>query len=220
VSAPREISKNMNTPGERWCVDLSHKLYDGHFYRAGTDYARSVLGQGGGRKLLVVGAPLAEAFAHMRAGWDVLYADIRKPPGEIPYKCADICELPFANDSFDAVTTNCVLTHAGLGRYGDPIVANGDDLAIYQLYRVLKPGCTAVVQFGAVIDAAAPITWGITHRIYTVGRAMEMAKEAGFVVKDLSIWSNRLKRWLEDDELPSDNPNTHDYLSTTLVKPT
>jgi len=48
---------------------------------------------------------------------------------------ADICALPFANDSYDFILCNHVLEH----------IPN-DATAMKELYRVLKPGGTAILQ--------------------------------------------------------------------------
>lgn len=47
----------------------------------------------------------------------------------VEFRKADLCEMPFSDESFDAVYVNAVLEHVG-----DP------DRAIAEIFRVLKPG--------------------------------------------------------------------------------
>ncbi len=52
----------------------------------------------------------------------------------------DITSLEFASDSLGSVSSLHVVEHIGLGRYGDPIDANGSERALAELARVVKPG--------------------------------------------------------------------------------
>jgi hypothetical protein len=55
--------------------------------------------------------------------------------------CAgSVTALPFRNASVSSVSSLCVLEHIGLGRYGDPLDAQGTDRAAAELCRVLAPG--------------------------------------------------------------------------------
>lgn len=53
---------------------------------------------------------------------------------------ADLCNLFFPDDSIDSLSCMHVVEHVGLGRYGDPIDAEGDRRAAAELSRVLAPG--------------------------------------------------------------------------------
>lgn len=53
---------------------------------------------------------------------------------------ADINRLPFADRSVTSLSCLHVIEHIGLGRYGDPINADGAHLAAQELQRVIGPG--------------------------------------------------------------------------------
>lgn len=53
---------------------------------------------------------------------------------------ADLCRLPFEDDSLPSVSCMHVVEHIGLGRYGDPLDPNGDLTAVAELERVVAPG--------------------------------------------------------------------------------
>lgn len=53
---------------------------------------------------------------------------------------ADLLALPFADRSVPSLSCMHVVEHVGLGRYGDPVDAAGDQKAIRELCRVLAPG--------------------------------------------------------------------------------
>jgi hypothetical protein len=54
--------------------------------------------------------------------------------------CADILKLPFAEGSLPSLSCLHVAEHIGLGRYGDPLNAQGTRLACAELTRVLTRG--------------------------------------------------------------------------------
>lgn len=58
--------------------------------------------------------------------------DLNSPLADVK---ADICNLPFENNSFDFILCNHVLEHIP-----------DDTLAMQELYRILKPGGTAILQ--------------------------------------------------------------------------
>lgn len=69
-----------------------------------------------------------KSFLH----WDYTTTDLYSPLADVK---ADICALPFKNDSYDLILCNHVLEH----------IPN-DIKAMEELYRVLKPGGTAILQ--------------------------------------------------------------------------
>lgn len=52
----------------------------------------------------------------------------------------DLMQLPFADGSLESVSSLHVIEHIGLGRYGDPLGANGSRHAARELVRVTRPG--------------------------------------------------------------------------------
>jgi len=57
----------------------------------------------------------------------------------------DINCLPFADGSLASLSCLHVIEHIGLGRYGDPISADGARLAARELQRVLSQGGTLYI---------------------------------------------------------------------------
>lgn len=77
---------------------------------------------------------------------------------------ADLTQLPFANDSIVSLSSMHVVEHIGLGRYGDPLDAHGDQKAARELTRVLSPGGRLL--FVVPVGAESVIEWN-AHRIYS-----------------------------------------------------
>lgn len=170
-------SSNESTPDEPWTYHRPRA----HWYNASADFAVRNLGAGQG-KCLVIGSPLFEATELRDAGWNVTYLDVRKPvllDSLIDFIQCDATELPFPNESFDAISTSCVLCHAGMGRYGDPVVEDGDELILSGIARVLKPGALAAITFGPVIDQDMMMRFGNMQRVYTLAEARRMVSAAG-----------------------------------------
>lgn len=170
-------SSNEHTPDEPWTDRRSRA----HWYNASADFALRGLGDGPGR-CLVIGSPLFEASELADAGWAVTYLDVRKPTvmdARLWFVQHDATAMPFADASFDAVSTSCVLCHAGMGRYDDPLVEDGDELILAEIARVLKRSGLAAVTFGPVIDQDMMLRFGNMQRVYTLSEARRMVANAG-----------------------------------------
>lgn len=65
----------------------------------------------------------------------------------------DAMRCPFATGSFAAVLAISVIEHIGIGHYGDPLASAGDQVALREIARVLRPEGVAVitVPFGRVM---------------------------------------------------------------------
>jgi len=173
-------SSNNRTPDEPW----TPKRQGAHWYNVSTDFAHRSLGRGPG-SCLVIGSPLFEASELADDGWDVTYLDVRTPPAldsRLAFVRHDARQMPFASESFDAVSTACVLCHAGMERYGDARDDEADQMILNEIARVLKPGGAAAVTFGPVIDAPMMLRLGDCQRIYTLPEAQAMATRAGLTV--------------------------------------
>ena len=214
VAMDREqMARNASTPDEPW-----HTIREvGHWYSGAAEFASEVLASGKGR-CLVIGSPVFEAEDLKRLGWDVTYLDCRQAPFANSV-CADAAKhLPFADGYFDAVSTTCVLCHAGLGRYGDEGIPNADERILAHMCRVLKRGGVAAVTFGPVAAIAEPVVEiGTMHRVYSQAHAQAMAVHAGFTVSASRVWDTRGSRWRRIGE-PSnvDLSALPDYLSLEL----
>lgn len=182
------------TPDEPWSEKRDR---NGHWYNAQADYAVAHLkGEG---KCLVVGSPIFEAKELEASGLDITYLDVRRPPlpPSMGFIQADATSIPVESESFDFVSSTCVLCHAGMGRYGDPIVEDGDELMLGEIARVLKKGGRAALTFGPVTSAVDELVRvEDCHRIYTLKEAMRMASAAGLRVVDVGVYELKTASWL------------------------
>lgn len=206
-------SRNDSTLDEPWTLARSY----GHHYSKQADFALSGLGKGPG-SCLVIGSPLFEALELMKAGWDVTYVDVREPPKGYPFRFVqgDASQLDLGEDIYDAASTTCVLCHAGMGRYGDPLSQDADELIMNNIFRALKKGGRAAVTFGPVAAVSMPMRIGNVHRIYNYATADALAKS--FAVLDtqvLDIISNEIASKFHATKMLSGDY----YLSMLLEKP-
>jgi SAM-dependent methyltransferase len=80
-------------------------------------------------------------------------------------KCgaADLCSLDFDDRSLNSLSCMHTIEHIGLGRYGDPLDADGDRRALSELQRVLAPSGSLLV----VVPTGRPRIQFNAHRIYS-----------------------------------------------------
>jgi SAM-dependent methyltransferase len=93
------------------------------------------------------------------------FYDYRPAPLHLPglnSMQADLLTLPFRDDSLDSVSCMHVLEHIGLGRYGDPLDAEGDLKAIRELCRVVARGGSLLV----AVPVGQPRVQFNAHRVY------------------------------------------------------
>lgn len=94
---------------------------------------------------------------------------------------ADLNDLLFETDSVDCISCMHTIEHIGLGRYGDPIDANGDLKAINELKRVVKPGGSLLF----VVPVGKPKIIFNAHRIYDAKAIIDLFD--GFKLQDFSL---------------------------------
>jgi predicted SAM-dependent methyltransferase len=130
---------------------------------------------------------------------DYLTADLDP---EAVMKQMDITNIQFSDQTFDAIICNHVLEHIP-----------DDQKAIQELFRVLKPGCWAILQvpFSKILDKTfedPSVTtsedregiFGQSDHVRIYGKDYsERLKQAGFEVE--------IYKWTEDKEL--NNPNNY-----------
>ena len=218
-------SSNNRTPDEPW----TPKRKGAHWYNVSTDFALRKLGKGPG-SCLVIGSPLFEASELADAGWNVTYLDVREAPiddSRLTFLRHDARKMPFPDSSFDAVSTACVLCHAGMERYGDERDDDADELILAEIARVLKPGASAAVTFGPVIEAPLMMRIGDMQRVYTLTEALRMAQVAGLVVAASEVLdgeTGRMSAGVAPRDALSIRPDGHyqlgnlDYLSMLLKR--
>lgn len=76
---------------------------------------------------------------------------------------ADLLNLPFADNSVESLSCMHTVEHIGLGRYGDPLDADGDLKAIAELKRVVKAGGHLLF----VTPVGEPVIQFNAHRVYS-----------------------------------------------------
>ncbi len=206
-----------HTPNEAW--------QNQPYYTAAADFALHHLGDGNGQRVLVIGSPLTEVRRFIAAGWRVLHCDIRKPPETLDvFIQEDATILPLADNCVDAVSSTCVLCHAGLGRYGDRKTPNGDLKMLRQIVRVLKPGRKAAIMVGPALPEHVlkqSVVYGNVHRIYTLRDVREMAEQVGLEYVTAEAFPT--VEWQGapevEDYVGEDGSVPYLYLSVLLRKP-
>jgi len=137
VKETRLTTRGVSIPGpksvgvrEQWHQDRGS--HENHQYGGACDFAERTLGKGEGRKCLVVGSPIFEVEMLGQNGWEVTWIDVREPKRKpkrfIKMDALDLDRLEA--ESFDALSSTCLLTHVGTGRYGDRFQPDGDLVAL------------------------------------------------------------------------------------------
>lgn len=106
-------------------------------------WAATNLFQSGVRDHVDVGSRIDGFIAHVLPFCDVTYVDIR--PLEVTWPKfrflqGSIVSMPFGDGEVGSLSSLHVIEHVGLGRYGDPVDADGSWKAARELTRVLAPG--------------------------------------------------------------------------------
>jgi hypothetical protein len=83
----------------------------------------------------------------------------------------DLSKLTFLDNSIESLSCMHVIEHIGLGRYGDPINASGDEVAASELMRVLAPGGSLLVVLPLAERARIRFNG---HRIYSFQRVIKI----------------------------------------------
>jgi SAM-dependent methyltransferase len=194
-----------STPFERWRSGAN----EGHWYGYAADFAGSNLPKGDG-SCLVIGSPEVEVNRIQSLGWNVTYLDVRNPPFKVSHVKGDAIRMPFSDNTFDCLSSTCVLTHVGLGRYGDEVSEDGDEIALREMSRCMKPGALASIMFGGCFDGEGVVRIGKAHRIYSTSETERMVKNAGLELLKTGYWKR-------GPELSKD-PHREDYISVLVRK--
>ncbi len=209
------------TPDEPWWDGTEVRWAH---YKAQEEYVAKYLGQGSHRWCLVIGSPMTEVHHISDNDWQVIFLDVRHPANcKTPWIVCDATDMrPNVSDNrFDAISSTCVLCHAGLGRYGDPAKPNGDVLMMQEMFRVLRPGGVAVIQAGPSIPwLQKSYVHGNIHRVYQPCEVAVMASKAGFEFVEMALWVNG--NWMSGSNVTPhvfDNGDVeYHYLSMILRK--
>lgn len=125
---------------------------------------------------------------------DVTFVDIRPLSvglDRYTFKAGSILEMPFDSNSVESLSCLHVAEHIGLGRYGDPLDAEGTRKAARELTRVLAPG--GQLLFSVPIGRSR-IEFN-AHRIHSSVEILEMFRGLSLVnyagVDDLGSFRKR-----------------------------
>ena len=212
------------TANESWTL---HR-YSSFWYDACADFALDKLVDGEGKSCLVIGSPLFEALELADSGWNVTYLDVRERPNDAEFSSlsslswlkADATNIPLSDASVDAVSSTCVLCHAGMGRYGDVSYPGGDLRMLSEIARVLKPDGVATIGVGPTAKCDGIHLIGKIHRVYSPTSVLMLCSAVGLEVVKLGIFSFLKREWLTIDEYPTDRLDLPDYLCAFLRKRT
>jgi SAM-dependent methyltransferase len=120
----------------------------------------------------------------MAQGIPTVFVDIRDIPMTVPgltYVEGSILSLPFEDDSIESLSSICVIEHIGLGRYGDPIDAEGSEKALSELARVLSPEGNLYIT--VPVDDVDRVYFN-AHRAFTPERMAELFARHGLTATE------------------------------------
>ncbi|MBM4113847.1 MAG: class I SAM-dependent methyltransferase [Phycisphaerae bacterium] len=115
----------------------------------------------------------------------------------------DLHRLPYDDRSLESVSCLHVIEHVGLGRYGDPIDAQGSERACRELARVVRPGGRLYVS----APIGRPRVEFNAHRVF----------EPNAVVAMFAPLSLRSFAWVGDDGTMRENASPADAASASYA---
>jgi ubiquinone/menaquinone biosynthesis C-methylase UbiE len=104
----------------------------------------------------------------------------------------DVSNLAFRGDFFEAIIAISTLEHIGLGRFGDPVYAEGDFKAMKELKRVLKEN--GKIFLTVPFTSHYTVTW---QRFYDREKLLELTRGLLFVKEEYYIRDRN--RWVKSD---------------------
>lgn len=173
------------TPNESWTFSPA----PASMYAVAQGWAVQQLGPGAHQPLLVIGSPPSEVARLRDAGWAVTWLDWRPAPlvTGVERVQGDACALPGDwTNAFAAASSTCVWCHVGLGRYGDPVHADGEAAFLREVRRAVRPGGRFVAMVGPMGET--PGVDGTRHRVTTLAHALSEAELAGWTLAQWETW--------------------------------
>lgn len=153
---------------------------------------------GAGRLVLDVG-PMEGFYLSMDAhhkGYAVTAVgleDIRPPVSDIRYIRHDILGVEF-DVGFDYILNVSTVEHIGLGRYGDPIDADGDLKTMAQLRKWMRPDGDGVMILTIPVGVDAVV--GYYHRVYGPNRLPRLLENYAVLRERYWVKADNDSQWL------------------------
>lgn len=95
----------------------------------------------------------------------------------------DLHHLPFRDSSIHSISCMHTIEHIGLGRYGEPMDAEGDIKAINELKRVTASGGNILI----VVPMGKPKIEFNAHRIYSYEQIISYVIDENFILKEFAF---------------------------------
>lgn len=151
-------------------------LMKGHYFHQDLLVARNIY-QNAPKKHVDIGSRIDGFVAHVAAFREIEVFDIRNVESDVEniiFKQADLSAGNFGLENYtDSISSLHAIEHFGLGRYGDPIDANGHLTAIENIWKCLKPG--GVFYFSVPIGPQR-IEFN-AHRVFSVAYLLNLFSE-------------------------------------------
>jgi len=128
----------------------------------------------------------------------VTLVDIRPVEVELQgfhFKTGTVLALPYADSELASLSSLCVIEHIGLGRYGDPIDAQGSEKAAAELVRVLGHGGNLYVS--VPVDVECRIFFN-AHRAFTREYLLSLFPEL-ILVEERYIYGSKVFQFHEPE---------------------
>ena len=170
----------------------------GHYFHQDLYVARKIY-QNNPQKHLDIGSRVDGFIAHVAVFREIEIVDIRPIESKVKNivtRQADLLKLPSTYHNYcDSVSSLHAIEHIGLGRYGDPIDADGHLKAIDTIYSILKPNGKF---YFAVPIGPQRIEFN-SHRVFSIGYLLSLfelkfrvdsfayVNDEGYLIEDASL---------------------------------
>lgn len=125
-------------------------------------------------------------------GYEIYAIDVNEPRYVFQdiqrFKRADITDNPFPESFFDVIIAISTLEHLGIGAFEDPLIEDGDLLAMKQMHGMLR--VKGEVLLTGPFSPRPILTW---HRFYDPSR-LDLLKRGFKVIKE-TYYVNKGTRW-------------------------
>jgi SAM-dependent methyltransferase len=152
------------------------------------------------RRHVDVGSRIDGFIAHVLTFCDVTYVDIRPIDVDWPkfhFMKGAILAMPFGDGEVPSLSALHVIEHIGLGRYGDPVQAEGPWTAARELARILAPGGTLLLG----VPIGCERVCFDAHRIFAPETVREMFDGLDLVEFSFVDDRNRFQRNADFDQV-------------------